>query len=88
MAGLSKLPGVKVWTSPVPERRAAIVSLLPGTLDANKLATALYVKDRIAVATRGGKDRPGIRVSPHLYNSPAEVDRLLGALSRYLKSGV
>lgn len=88
MAGLSRLPGVKVWTSPAPERRAAIVSLLPGTLDADRLATALYERDRIAVATRGGQDRPGIRVSPHLYNSPAEVDRLLGALSRYLKTGL
>jgi selenocysteine lyase/cysteine desulfurase len=27
-------------------------------------------------------------VSPHLYNNPAEVDRFLGALRRYLKSGV
>jgi isopenicillin-N epimerase len=88
MAGLSSLPGVTVWTSPVPERRAAIVSLLPGTLDATRLATALYENDKIAVATRGGRDRPGIRVSPHLYNSPAEVERLLAALSRYLKSGV
>ena len=88
MTGLSKLDGVTVWTSPVQDRRAAIVSLLPGTLDANKLAAALYENDRIAVAVRGGKDRPGIRVSPHLYNSPAEVDRLLSALSRYMKSGL
>ena len=88
MAGLSKLPEVKLWTSPTPELRVAIVSLLPGTLDANKLATALYEKDKVAVATRGGKDRPGIRISPHLYNSPAEVDRLLAALRRYLKSGL
>ena len=88
MAGLSRLPGVQVWTSPIPDRRAAIVSLLPGTLDADKLATALYENDKVAVATRGGRDRPGIRISPHLYNSPAEVDRLLGALSRYLKSGL
>jgi isopenicillin-N epimerase len=88
MDGLRKLPDVKVWTSQVPERRAAIVSLLPGALDASKLATALYEKDGIAVATRGGKDRPGVRVSPHLYNSPAEVDRLLGALGRYLKTGL
>lgn len=88
MAGLSRLPGVTVWTSPAPELRAAIVSLLPGTLDAHKLATALDENDRVAVATRGGQDRPGIRVSPHLYNSPAEVDRLLGALTGYLNSGV
>ena len=85
VAGLSKLPGVKVWTSPSPELRAAVVSFLPGTLDANKLATALYEKDKIGITTRGGQDRGGMRVSPHFYNSPAEVDRLLAALSGYLE---
>ena len=88
MAGLSKLPGIKMWTSPAPERRVAIVSFLPGSLDANKLATALYEKDKIAIATRGGQDRAGLRVSPHFYNSPAEVERLLAALTGYLKTGV
>ncbi len=77
-----------MWTSPAPELRAAIVSFLPGTLDANKLATALYEKDKIGITTRGGQDRAGIRVSPHFYNSPAEVDRLLAAVSGYLKTGV
>jgi selenocysteine lyase/cysteine desulfurase len=88
IAGLTKLPGVTVWTSPKPELRAAVVSFLPGTLDAGKLATALYEKDKIAVATRGGQDRGGLRASPHLYNSPAEIDRLLSALGNYLKTGV
>ena len=41
MAGLTKLPGVKVWTSPDPELRAAVVSFQPATLDSGKLATAL-----------------------------------------------
>jgi isopenicillin-N epimerase len=88
VTGLAKLPGVTVWTSPDPERRAAVVSFLPATLDANKLAAALYTKDRVAITTRGGQDRPGLRVSPHFYNSPAEVDRLLAALGGYLKTGV
>lgn len=88
IAGLTALSGVKVWTSPVAERRAAIVSFLPGSLDPSKLATALYEKHRIAVATRGGKDRGGLRVSPHLYNSPAEIDRLLAALRQHLSAGV
>jgi selenocysteine lyase/cysteine desulfurase len=88
VAGLTRLPGVTVWTSPNPELRAAVVSFLPGTLDAGKLATALYENDKIAVATRGGQDRGGLRVSPHLYNSPAEIDRLLGGLGKYLKTGV
>jgi len=72
----------------VAERRAAVVSFVPGTLNANKLADALYTNDRLGITTRGGQDRPGIRVSPHFYNNPAEVDRLLAALSKYLKSGV
>ena len=33
----------------------------PGNLDVRKLSTALYQKDRIGCATRGGQDRPGIR---------------------------
>ncbi len=88
VAGLTKLPGVTVWTSPRPELRAAVVSFLPGALDAGRLATALYEKDKVAVATRGGQDRGGLRVSPHLYNSPAEIDRLLNGLGKYLKTGV
>jgi isopenicillin-N epimerase len=86
--GLRHLPGITMWTSPAPERRAAVVSFVPGTLEPNKLADALYANDKVGVTTRGGKDRPGLRVSPHFYNSPAEVDRLLAGLSKYLKNGV
>jgi len=88
MAGLAKLPDVKVWTSPEPELRAAVVSFQPAALDSTKLAAALYEKHKVAVATRGGQDRGGLRVSPHLYNSPAEIDRLLRGVGEYLKSGV
>jgi cysteine desulfurase/selenocysteine lyase len=72
-----------VFTSPVPERRAAVVTFAPGSLDARKLVAALYEKDRIAVVTGGGAGRSGIRVSPHFYNTPQEIDGLLSALKRY-----
>jgi isopenicillin-N epimerase len=88
IGGLAKLPGVTVWTSPSPELRAAVVAFRPGSLDAGKLATALYEKHGIGLALRGGQDRGGLRASPHLYNSPAEIDRLLTALGTYLKSGL
>lgn len=88
MDGLRALPGVTVWSSPSPSLRAAVVSFVPGALNAGALATALYEHDRIAIATRDGQDRPGLRVSPHFYNSPTEIDRLLAALGRYLKTGV
>jgi selenocysteine lyase/cysteine desulfurase len=86
--GLSKIEGVKVWTSPVPERSAAVVSFLPGSLDIRRLNTALYEKDNIICATRGGADRGGLRFSPHFYNSSAEIDRAIGAIKRYIASGV
>jgi len=88
IAGLSKLPDVKVWTSPNPSLNAAVVSFLPGSLNSQKLGQALYEKDKIGTAGRGGQDRGGLRASPHFYNSPEEVDRLVSAVGRYLKSGL
>src|SRR6266545_486227 len=88
MADLRKIPGVKLWTHPDPARSVAIVSFQPGGLDPQKLMLALYDKDRIVCATRPGPDRGGLRFSPHFYNSPAEVERAVGALKRYLATGV
>jgi selenocysteine lyase/cysteine desulfurase len=88
IAGLSKLPDVKVWTSPNPSLNAAVVSFLPGSLNPGKLGQLLYEKDKIGTAGRGRGDRGGLRASPHFYNSPEEVDRLVGAVGRYLKSGI
>ena len=88
MEGVSKLNGVKLWTSRDPERSGAVVSFQPGSLDVRKLADVLYQKDRIAIATRGGTDRPGLRISPHFYNLEEEIDRTVAAIDRYLKRGV
>ena len=86
--GLKKIDGVKMWTSPDPTRRSAILSFQPGTLDVRKLSAALYKNDRIGCATRGGQDRPGIRFSPHFYNTHADVDKAVAAMKRYMASGV
>ena len=86
--GLKKIDGVKIWTSPDPARRAAVLSFLPGNLDIRKLSTALYQKDRIGCATRGGQDRGGLRFSPHFYNTHAEVEKSLAAVKKYMATGV
>jgi selenocysteine lyase/cysteine desulfurase len=88
LAGLRKLDGFKSFTSIEPDRTGAVVTFVPGALDARKLVAALYQNDKIAVTTGGGQGRSGIRVSPHFYNTTAEVDRVLAALSRYSRSGV
>lgn len=86
--GLSRLDGVRLWTHADQARTGAVVSFLPGSLDARKLAAALYESDRIVATVRGGEDRPGVRLSPHFYNLHEEVDRTVAAVKRYLATGV
>jgi selenocysteine lyase/cysteine desulfurase len=88
IAGLRRIDGVKLWTHPDPSRSGAVVSFQAGTLDVSKLSAALYRNDRIGCATRGGADRPGIRLSPHIYNTMAEVDRSVAAIAKYIRQGV
>jgi selenocysteine lyase/cysteine desulfurase len=88
MEGLKKIDGVKIWTSPDPSRSVAVLSFQPGNLDIAKLSTALYQKDRIGCATRGGQDRPGLRFSPHFYNTHADVDKTVAAVKKYMATGV
>jgi selenocysteine lyase/cysteine desulfurase len=88
MAGLRRLDGVTLWTHPDPARSAAVVSFKPAGLDPRRLAAALYEQDGIVGATLGGGDRPGLRLSPHLYNSLAEVDHAVEAVRRFLERGV
>jgi selenocysteine lyase/cysteine desulfurase len=88
IAGLSKLPEVKVWTSSNPSLNGAVVSFQAGSLNSQKLGAALYQNEKIGTAGRGGGDRGGLRASPHFYNTPAEIDRLVSGVAKYLKSGI
>jgi cysteine desulfurase/selenocysteine lyase len=88
LAGLRKIDGLKIWTSAEASRTVAVVSFQPGSLDVRKLSAALYQQDHIGCATRGGQDRPGIRLSPHFYNTHADIDRTVAAIKRYMATGV
>jgi isopenicillin-N epimerase len=86
--GARKIDGVRIWTDTTPERSAGVLTFQPGSLDPRALASALYEKDRIACATRGGTDRPGLRFSPHVYNTHEEVEKVVAAIGRYVKQGL
>ena len=88
IAGLGKINGVRVWTSSDARLSGAVVSFQVGNLTPRDLAEALYQKDRIVVATRGGNDRPGIRISPHFYNLHSEIERAVSAIARYARNGL
>ena len=88
IAGIRKIDGFRLFTSTEADRNGAVVTFAPGTLDLRKLVAALYERDKIAITTGGGAGRSGLRASPHFYNTPEEIDRLVAALQKYSKGGV
>jgi selenocysteine lyase/cysteine desulfurase len=88
MAELKTLDGVQVYTDASPDRSANLVVFKPGSLDPRRFAAALGERDGVVATVRAGQDRPGLRVSPHLYNTMDEMERLVAATKRYLASGV
>ena len=86
MSELKRIDGVTMYT--VPEHSAAIVIFKPGPLDPRKLGAALLANDKIVCTTRPGQDRPGLRFSPHFYNTTDEIDRSIAAIRRHMSTGV
>lgn len=84
--GLAAIDGVHMWTSLDPALRAAVVTFQPGSLEPRRVVSALEA-DGIVAAARGGSDRPGIRFSPHYYNSHEDVERGVEAIGRYMRRG-
>jgi selenocysteine lyase/cysteine desulfurase len=87
-AGLREIQGVTLWTHASPERSHAVLAFAVAGADPARLQAALYERDRIVTAARNGQDRPGIRLSPHLYNTADEVERLLRAVRRVASQGI
>ena len=88
MRELQKLDGVQLWTDPAPDRSASIVIFKPGSLDPRKLGDAL-TKERIVVTVRGANGRnPGLRASPHFYNTMDDIDRFVATTGKYMRTGV
>jgi selenocysteine lyase/cysteine desulfurase len=89
MSELKKIDGVHLWTDPAPDRSAAIVIFKPGALDPRKLGEALTEKEKIVVTVRGANgSNPGLRASPHMYNTMEDIDRFVGTIAKYMKTGV
>ena len=84
---LSALDGVHMWTPSQPERRGAVVTFRPGELDQRRVLASLE-EDGVVAAARGGQDRPGIRFSPHFYNTERDIEHAVSAIRGYLRNGV
>lgn len=83
--GLKKFPHIHMYSPSVPEISSAVVTFRPGAAaDVQKVYAWLYETKGIACATRGG-NTPGLRFSPHVYNSMEQVDKVLAAFAEYFR---
>ena len=71
-----RVPGISFHTPSDPQLSAGVVVFRPPNLDARQLFSTLYSDHDIAGASMGG-DFAGVRLSPHIYNTMAEVDRVV-----------
>ncbi len=76
---LSKIPGVHLYSPTAPEISSAVVTFRPGDADIRGLNQMLYEEHGLACATRGG-ETAGLRLSPHIYNTDAQVDVVVRAI--------
>ena len=75
-AGLVQKNGVRLVSSDDPAHMSAITVLTTGSKEGDEALTAVLDAQGIIVALRP----LGLRVSPHLYNTADDIDRLLAAL--------
>jgi selenocysteine lyase/cysteine desulfurase len=80
--GLRTIEGVSLRTNTDPGLSAGIVVFKPGSLEPRRVVTALYDRYRIACASAGGASRPGVRFSPHFYNTLDEMDRVIDSVRK------
>ncbi len=77
--GLARIPSARITSPPDPRLTAAITTFKIEGVAARDLQTALW-KRRVRV--RPQNDARGVRLSAHIYMSPADVDTVLDVASR------
>ena len=83
---LSRLPGARLTVDLGPQHSGAFATLEFKGVDSGKLAGELMSKHQIRVTGIAGPGFNGIRISPNVYTSLAEVDRFGDATEASLKS--
>jgi selenocysteine lyase/cysteine desulfurase len=84
--GLKQLPGVRMMSPEAGPLTTAIVSFaLPAELQVRKLFDALLAKHNVQLRGIGKRFFNGLRLSPHVFNTEADIDAALRALRAELK---
>jgi len=79
-AQLREIPAVELKTNLEPRLSGGVVKFRLRNMPTKQAYDALWEKHRLAIAMTPAGDAEGLRVSPHIYNSPDEVDRAVAAV--------
>jgi cysteine desulfurase/selenocysteine lyase len=82
-AGLARIPAARLSSPAHPQLASAITTFRVDGVKARALQEALWTRH---VRVRPQNDARGVRLSAHLYMSPADIDTVLDVASR-LKPG-
>ena len=86
-----RIPGVRLYTTSAPEASCGLATVEVDGVDPKAVKDALWARDRIFVQNMGGSQRTpeirGVRVTPNVYTTPAELDRFVAALERVVRQG-
>ncbi len=76
----AEIPGTRFHTPLDPDLSLGVVIFAPPGVDLNRASTRLYQEFRIGCAVMRG-DFAGIRLSPQIYNTMEEVERVVSAIA-------
>ena len=77
---LREIPGLQLKTSLDPRLSAGVVKFRLEKRATKPAYDALWDRHRLAIAMTPSGDAEGLRFSPHIYNSPEEIDRAVAAV--------
>ena len=83
---LARLPGAQLTVDLAPEHSGAFGTIGFQGIDPGNLSEELFKKHQIRVTPISGPGFKGIRISPNVYTSVAEVDRFSEAVEASLKA--
>jgi|SRR5579871_1106271 len=77
---LREIGTVELKTNMEPHLSGGVVKFRLKNVPTKQAYDALWTKHRLAIAMTPGGDAEGLRFSPHVYNSPEEIDRAVAAV--------
>ncbi|MGE0812076.1 MAG: aminotransferase class V-fold PLP-dependent enzyme [Vicinamibacterales bacterium] len=85
-AGLTSIPGVKMWTSEDPRFSAGLTLFSVYDIPMANVVKGIYDFNHVWIRTMATGNLNGVRAATHIYNRPEEVDMLLEAVTHVSKN--